>query len=615
MRPPRRKPSDDTEQIELWGNPRESQPQRFAFSKRGMVSTAHHRATDAGVRMLAAGGNAIDAAVASAFALGVCEPQASGLGGQTMMVVHIAEPRSTFALDGSSRAPNRATRESMTKKERRRGHRATTVPTTPATLAYALDRYGKLPLAKILEPSIELAEEGFHTSALFHALSKRELANLKTYPAGSVFLKSGRRPFPVGSELRQPALAKTLRRLAAEGIEDFYTGEIARAIHDDMSAHEGLLHADDLAQIPWPVERKPISARFENHRVLTMPPPGSGPTLVRMLNLLEEFPTKRWTTDDPKGAALLVEIIRRSAVDRRDRPFDPTYHAQDEDSRKTKRENARITGNRIRRKLRAAMNAPRPPKTQGETTHLSVMDADGNAVALTQSIERVFGSFALTPELGFLYNNYMTAFEYEDMSHPYYMRPNAAPWASVAPTIVFRGQRPWLAIGSPGSERIVSAILQVLLRLRTQSPADAVAAPRLHCSVAGRVSIEASRFRDDIPDELARLGYEIDERDPYSFYLGCVALVLRERHGFTGVADPRRDGSAGGPRATSRPKPSSKDAEPESDPVAKAAAPRKKAKAKKKPTTKKPTKKPTSKKPTSKKKTTTSKKRKPGATT
>lgn len=547
MTPPR-KESVDTEHLDLWGDPRQSQPQRFAFSKGGMVATAHHRATEAGARMLSEGGNAIDAAVASAFALGVCEPQASGLGGQTMMVVHIAEPRSTFALDGSSRAPNRATRESMTKKERRRGHRATTVPTTPATLAYALDRYGKLPLSKILEPSIELAEEGFHTSALFHALSKRELASLKIFPAGSVFLKDGRRPFPVGSELRQPALARTLRRLADEGIEDFYTGEIGRTIHEDMAANDGILHADDLAQIPWPVERKPISARFENSRVLTMPPPGSGPTLVRMLNLLEEFPTKRWTTDDPKGAALLVEIIRRAALDRRDRPFDPTYHAQEEDSRKTKRENARITGNRIRRKLRAAMNAQRPPKTNGETTHLSVMDAEGNAVALTQSIERVFGSFALTPELGFLYNNYMTAFEYEDMTHPYYMRPNAAPWASVAPTIAFRGQRPWLVIGSPGSERIVSAILQVLLRLRTQSPADAVAAPRLHCSVAGRVSIEASRFRDDIPEELERLGYEIDERDPYSFYLGCVALVLRERHGFTGVADPRRDGSARGPR-------------------------------------------------------------------
>jgi gamma-glutamyltranspeptidase/glutathione hydrolase len=143
----------------------------------------------------------------------------------------------------------------------------------------------------------------------------------------------------------------------------------------------------------------------------------------------------------------------------------------------------------------------------------------------------------------------MLAFEYGDIAHPYSMRPNASPWASVAPTIVFRGPRPWLAIGSPGSERIISAIMQVLLRLLTHRPYDAVAAPRLHCSVDGRVSLEASRFRDDIPAALERHGFTVDRRDAYSFYLGCVQLVLRERRGFVGVADPRRDGSAGGPHA------------------------------------------------------------------
>jgi gamma-glutamyltranspeptidase/glutathione hydrolase len=186
-------------------------------------------------------------------------------------------------------------------------------------------------------------------------------------------------------------------------------------------------------------------------------------------------------------------------------------------------------------------------KAHGETTHLSVMDRFGNAVALTQSIERVFGSFAASPQLGFLYNNYMSAFEYEDMGHPYYLRPNAVPWASVAPTIVFRGRRPWLAIGSPGSGRITSSIMQVLLRLDRQSPLDAVAAPRLHCSIAGKVSLEVARLRDDIPKTLERHGFTIDPREPYSFYMGCVQLVMFENKMFVGVADPRRDGSAAGP--------------------------------------------------------------------
>jgi gamma-glutamyltranspeptidase/glutathione hydrolase len=253
--------------------------------------------------------------------------------------------------------------------------------------------------------------------------------------------------------------------------------------------------------------------------------------------LLENFPPRLWDPDTPDGALLLVEVIRQAAMDRKDRPFDPSFSPQVDDRKMLRREYARKAAGKIRRRIR----------TSGETTHISVMDRSGNVVALTQSIEGVFGACALTPELGFLYNNYMAAFDYQDISHPYYMRPNAVPWASVAPTIIFRGRRPWLAIGSPGSERIVSTILQVLLRLFTHKPYDAVSAPRIHCSVGGKVSLEASRFRDDIPRLLERHGFEIDVRDPFSFYMGCVQLVTRDRKGFTGVADPRRDGSAGGP--------------------------------------------------------------------
>lgn len=187
-------------------------------------------------------------------------------------------------------------------------------------------------------------------------------------------------------------------------------------------------------------------------------------------------------------------------------------------------------------------------KGEGETTHLSVMDKRGNVVSLTQSIERVYGAKVLTPELGFLYNNYMSAFEYEDMTHPYYLRPNGVPWASVAPTIIFRSKKPWLAIGSPGSERIISTITQVLIRLAKQSPFDAVAAPRMHCSYDGKVSLEAAHMRNDIPEFLKQHGFTIDIREPMSFYLGCVQMVLCEKSEFIGVADPRRDGSSGGPK-------------------------------------------------------------------
>jgi gamma-glutamyltranspeptidase/glutathione hydrolase len=513
-------------------------PQRLAFSKHGMASTAHYKATEAAVEMLSNGGNAMDAAVAAAFALGVCEPQASGLGGQTMMLVHIAETRQTLALDGSSRAPNRATAENISSKERCRGYKAATVPSTVAVLGYALQKYGTFTFDRVLEPAISLAKEGIEVSELQSALMKREAKKLRAGSASAIFLNKARRPWVAGTLLKQPVLAETLERLASTGAIDFYTGKIARLIHEDMAKNAGLIRDDDLSQVPWPIERKPLATRFNGLRLLTFPPPGAGRALIEMLHIIERFPNKLWSPDTPKGAVVLAEVMKRAALDRRDRSFGPDYYPQVEDKKMLRRDYAEKISKRIQTRIKAI----------GETTHLSIMDKNWNVVSLTQSIEGVFGSGVVTPELGFLYNNYLNAFDYEDISHPYYMRPNAVPWASVAPTIIFRNRKPWLAVGSPGSERIVSAIFQVILRLFSQSPYGAVAAPRLHCSVDGKASLEVSRFRDDIPRALESSGFEIDPRDAVSFYMGCVQLVQRERSGFIGVADPRRDGSAAGPR-------------------------------------------------------------------
>jgi gamma-glutamyltranspeptidase/glutathione hydrolase len=304
-----------------------------------------------------------------------------------------------------------------------------------------------------------------------------------------------------------------------------------------MASNGGLMRADDLAQIPYPIERRPVTGRFDGARVFTMPPPGAGRTLVEILNVYDRLPATRRGLDTPTGAALFAETIRRAFLDRQDRPFEPDFYSQVPTRKMLSPDYAKQVAREIRRRVLG----------HGETTHLSVMDSEGNAVALTQSIENVYGATVATPGLGFLYNSYMNAFEYEDRSHPYYLRPNAVPWASVAPTLLVRGGRPWLAIGSPGSERITPSIAQVLIRLRTSSPLAAVDAPRLHCSLSGRVSLEAARIRSDVPDELRRCGFEVDARESYSFYLGSVQMVLRDRDTFIGVADPRRDGAAAGP--------------------------------------------------------------------
>jgi len=528
----------DTDLLEL-GNRRLAKPQKLSASKYGMVSTAHYRATELAVNVLNAGGNAMDAAVTAAFALGVCEPAASGLGGQTMILYYDAQRRKKIALDGSSRAPHRIIPGESNKSELLRGYKASTVPSTPAVLAYALKNYGSLNLKEVLGPVIDLAKNGYEISQLQYDLTRRERKHLRSNSAAPLFLKDGKRPYPVGSLFKQAKLAGTLERIATAGVKDFYLGDIAQAIEADMIANDGLIRADDLAQIPWPVERRPLTTNFENTRVFTMCPPGAGRVLIAMLNILSLFTPKQRDLETPRGALLLANVIRQTSLDRQDRPIEPNLYQQIDNELMRRPEYARNISKKIKRKL----------KGRGETTHLSVVDRYGNAASLTQSIERVYGSFCASEELGFLYNNYMSAFEYHDITHPHYLRPNATPWASVSPTIIFRGRKPWLVIGSPGSERIASTIVQVLLHLDKYPPFEAVAAPRLFCSLKGRVSLEASRMRDDIPDTLASKGFEIDVRDPYSFYLGCVQMIMRNRNGeFVGVADPRRDGSAKGPK-------------------------------------------------------------------
>jgi gamma-glutamyltranspeptidase/glutathione hydrolase len=512
--------------------------QRASVSPYGMVSTAHHRATEVGVRVLEEGGNAIDAAVACAFALGVCEPAASGLGGQTMMLLYHAPSRRKIALDGSSRAPYAAGPGSLSRVQVRRGRRASTVPSTPAVLAYALENYGTRELSAILDPAIALAEKGYRVSPLQRALTRRERPHLKKTSAVQFFLVDGRKSPPIGHRLRQPELAETLRRIAEDGILDFYTGFIARQIVDDMAHNDGLICAEDLAQIPWPIERRPITGQLGAARVFTMPPPGAGRTLIEMLNIIGHMKPREYDPDTPRGATILAGIIRQAFLDRKDRPFDPSFYAQVDDRRMLDPDYAK----------RVARDARKRVPLRGETTHLSVMDRHGSVVALTQSIENVFGSCVAHPELGFLYNNYMSAFEHKDISHPYYLRPGAVPWASVAPTIVLHGRRPYLAIGSPGSERITPSILQVLIRLeKGYSLYEAVEAPRLHCSLQGTVSIESGRMHPDVPDALEEAGYKVTVRDPYAFYMGCVQAVMRDGPHFRGAADPRRDGAAGGP--------------------------------------------------------------------
>lgn len=525
---------------------------KCAESANGMISTAFPNATDAGIEILKKGGNAVDAACTSAIALGVCEPQASGLGGQTMMLIFTG--KKVKAIDGSSRAPSLAHSKAIYKGDRSIGYRATTVPSTPATLWYVHNRYGRLRWSEILDPAIRIAEKGYRITELQRRLQKRELKEFKKIESkigAKYFLKDGK-PFRVGDIFKQPELASLLRRLAEKGIKEFYQGKVAKQIDSDMRENGGLLRYDDLSLIPWPIVRRPLKREFRGLTIHTMPPPGAGRTLLFTLLMLDELPPKIFIKDKNKQCYLLAKVFRKAFLEREDRPFDPNFYPQLSDKQMLNKKYARQCISDILAKVDKTIlpTLVTDDELRGETTHLSVIDSEGMAVSLTQSIEKVYGSKAAAEGLGFLYNNYLMDFEYNMVSHPFYLRPNAVPWATVAPSLIFNEEKLWMAVGSPGSERIFSTIAQFLINIidKNMSMDKAMLEPRMHCSLGGLVSLEAERFPSSLIGFLGDKGYRIDEREPYSYYHGAIHAILKKHDGsgFQGVAEIRRDGTAGG---------------------------------------------------------------------
>lgn len=538
------------EKIENRFQPREDG--KSATARKGMVSTAFPEATQAGVEMLGAGGNAVDAACAAALALCVCEPQASGIGGQSSAILHINGK--VVCVDGSSRVPSLAHRDHFSSDDLLVGHRASTVPSTVAFLGYLNFRYGRLSWRQILAPAIRIARNGYAITPLQSHLQKRELKLFqkpKCEWGAHYFLKNGTTPYKPGDRFVQKDLAALLEHLAYNGPKSFYQGDIAELIDKDMRAHDGFLRKEDLAYIPWPVERRAIKRRYRKTQVYTCPPPTSGRTLLLVLQMLNNLPSKFIRHRSPESYHFIAETFRKAMMNHKERPYDPNIYPQlPDDKRILTRDYARHLSSTIRNVIDPSLPLAEPFQTGQDTTHLSVMDEDGNAAGITQSIERVYGSHAAAEGLGFIYNNYMSALEVEDPSHPYYLRPGAVPWSSIAPLMVFYQKQPWMVAGSPGSDRIFSTLSQFLTHIIDGNlPIDeAMIRPRMHCTIGGTLYYEKERFPKDIIKYLKGAGYKLNSKDPWSFYLGAVHAVVKTQtgEGFQGVAEIRRDGTAQG---------------------------------------------------------------------
>jgi gamma-glutamyltranspeptidase/glutathione hydrolase len=446
-------------------------------------------------------------------------------------VVHLTASGRTFGIDGSCLAPERATPEEVAGSKRYRGYRAVAVPRYLAAIRHLHEGYGILSREEVLAPAIAIAEAGFPQTRLQQSAARKYRRPLAKSTAGPIFLDERLRPRPVGAVLRQPALARTLRRLAAAGLEDLYRGAVAAEIVEDVARNDGFLTSGDLARALSVAEVEPLVGSFDGARVATLGPPFGGPTLLQLLHMADSLPGDALALDVPQGVARVAALIRRARLDRR-------------------RRRPRAAREEAERAAREELDEPLEAlRDDGETSHLVVFDDAGNTVSLTQSIERSFGAAVVTPSLGFLYNGYLRGFKVRNRRHPHYVRPHASARSNAAPTIVLDERGPVMALGSTGSERLSSGLFEAFLRLRRESPFAAVHGPRLHCTPDGEVLWERARFPRGCRAALVERGFAPRALGSYAFEVGGLQLALRRADGsFTGVSEPRRDGAAAGPR-------------------------------------------------------------------
>jgi gamma-glutamyltranspeptidase/glutathione hydrolase len=535
-------------------------------AQHGLVVSSHHLASQVGKDVMVAGGNAIDAAVATGLALAVTHPSAGNIGGGGFMVVFTKSGEVT-AFDFREKAPLAATEKMFLradgkyiKDSNHEGYRSVGVPGTIAGFDLALKRFGTKKWTELAAPAIKLAEEGFALSAAqADAFAKLRSDWLKYPNSAKVFLRPDGSNFVAGDTWKQIDLAVTLRRIQKDGRAGFYFGETASAIETDMHAHGGLITQLDLAKY-HAVERDAIHGSYRGYDVYSMPPPSSGGVaLVESLNILEGFDLKSLGQNSAPYAHLLAETMRRAFADRARYLGDPDFNTNMPLAKLTSREHAAA--------LRATIKTDRASKSDPEkfgeayespeTTHYSVIDPQGNAVVVTYTLEYSYGSRIVAKGLGFLYNNEMGDFNaipgQTDRNGgigtpPNLVAPGKRMLSSMSPTIVAKDGKPVLLIGSPGGRTIINTVLQCILNVIDfkMNIADAVAAPRLHHQwLPDQLQMEAGKFAPEIQKRLRELGHEVSEVPRIGEVMG---IVIDPKSGErSGAADPRSpDGKAVG---------------------------------------------------------------------
>jgi gamma-glutamyltranspeptidase/glutathione hydrolase len=539
-----------------------------ARSNYGMVATGSPEATEAAVEILEKGGNAIDAAVAAAFMLGVVDSQSSGIGGVTNIVVHLTNGH-TFAIDGAPRVPMTIDIESFRQFKKRGqtyGYETIAAPTTLATLEFARSRYGTMSLAALLQPAIATAENGYPLSKIQIMKIRKYYDDIENSSAylRSLILENGRTIGKPGDRQYQPDLAKTFRRIAAEGVQDFYRGSIAKLIEADMIQGGSFLRRSDLTRVRVR-DVRPLYTTYRGFDVFTFPPPGGGAGVVAILNLLEVFPSRFLANDSPERHHLLLNAFRIAAADALRALGRQRVAGMDPLSKRHARARAAliVPGKMVPEKEYSMPDDSECAQSGDNTTQVSVADSQGNIVSMTQTLGRSFGAKVATPGLGFPYNNLLAVFNADSPRCAAFLRPNTPIITDMAPTIVLKDGRLFAALGSPGSNKIPPIISEIISNLvdRNLAVRDAVTAPRVlwggepppsaYVEVFGAITKADVHALEQMGiDHLEPLRYPASGKTTANDFGGVNAVAFdREAGVFTGVGDPRRYGSAKGPKA------------------------------------------------------------------
>jgi gamma-glutamyltranspeptidase/glutathione hydrolase len=511
-------------------------------STRGIVASAHPLASDAGVAILRTGGNAVDAAVAAAFAVGVAEPNASGLGGEGLMVIYDATAKRAIAIDYRSTLPATAKFDGRPPDA---GYGSAATPGLVAGLAHALQAHGTKTLAEVIGPSVKIADEGFLVgTTLANAVTENFAAILEDEALAAVFCPGGL-PLEAGARLKNPDLAATLRAIGSGGPGAFYGGDIAQRIEAAALARGGFLSRADLSAYRA-IEREPVRGAYRGHDVLSGPPPVAGIALVETLQILEQFDVASLGPWSPVRLHLTAEALKRAFADYSAYVADPGFVtvpvAGLTSPAYAKSRAAGIRTDAITPGVKAGV--PEGAKESPSTTSLVVIDGAGNAVVITQTLSDFFGAKVMVPGTGIILNNEVKNFGSRGVNA---MAPGKRMRTTIAPTILLKDGQLVAALGTPGAARIVSTMALLVSNVIDfgMGIQEAIDAPRFYARDTEEAFAVESRFPAATLDALKSLGYTLDVHGDFDLFFGGAQGILRDpaTGRLSGGADPRRDGA------------------------------------------------------------------------